>query len=445
MQCLSFKEIAYKLGHYHSCQKPVKGAAIDSRKVQPGNLFFALPGNRVDGHYFLQEAELKGAVGAVVNENFQSDRDWPLIKVPDVLLALQDLARQNLQERPSKVIAITGSLGKTTTKGFIAELLKSRYKVFSSPLSYNSQATLPLSILMAEGSEDFLILEMGMSEPGNLKRLISIAPPDIALLTTVAMQHVTSFSDGLLGIALEKGAIFSHSKTTLGILPHNLPFFNEILNSGVCKKVTFSSNADKADYQLNERAESIFIQTPYETSPPLKLNLPNKVHHHNVLAAIVLARRVDIPWSDIQKIAPTLKLPPMRFEPLEREGILFINDAYNANPDSITGALENLPAPAANGKVIAVLSEMDALGAYSEEGHQRVGQVALAHADHLLCLGARCEIIKKIWDKNQKPISIFNSREELGVALKKLARQGDVVLLKGARSYALDQILQLFN
>ena len=443
MRPIPLQDLARLLALNHPQRALVQGFAIDSRKIVAGDLYFALPGNRVDGHAFLKEAAFKGAACAIVQEGYRGDSGGlPLLYVPNVLAALQELARIILASRPSRVIAISGSLGKTTTKEFTAPLLRTRYRVFSSPLSYNSQVTLPLSILMAQGDEEYLILEMGMSHAGHIKNLISIAPPDIALITTIAVQHAVNFSDGLVGISREKASLFSHAKTTLGLLHHDILHYDVVASRGDCIKKTFSLVTQEADYFLEKISEGVRIHAKKEGFYDCCLNLPITVHHHNFLAAVALARSLDVPWASICEVAPTLKLPPMRFEPIEKKGILFINDAYNANPDAMVAALENLPKPQTGCKIIAVLSEMDALGDYTESGHTRVAEAALEHADYLLCLGPRCEIMKSIWNRAQKPVELFPTRDDLSFALKALAQPGDVVLLKGARFYALDQLLQ---
>lgn len=445
MRPIPFSALAQLLKLYHPDQSLIHGVAIDSRKIQRGDLFVALPGNRVDGQAFLQEAASKGAVGAIVQEDYQGEAfHLPLLRVPHVLTAFQEWARKSLAQRTSKVVAITGSLGKTTTKEFTSTLLRTHYHVFSSPLSYNSQATLPLSILMAEGDEDFLILEMGMTHPGNIKNLVSIAPPAVALMTTVAIQHADNFSDGLLGISREKGSIFSHSKTELGIFHHDVPFYEEMSATGTCPKKTFSLNSREADYFLEVLPIGVRVHVKGESHYDFALQLPMKVHMQNFLAALTLAHAFEVPWTSIQEAVSDIKLPPMRFERIEKQGILFINDAYNANPDAMKAALESLPKPESGGKVIAVIGEMDALGTYSEKGHAEVAEKALLHVDHLLCLGARCESMSQIWRGAQKPVELFQTRSALEEALKIVVKPGDVVLLKGARAHALDQILNQF-
>ncbi|NGX54286.1 MAG: hypothetical protein K1000chlam4_01011, partial [Chlamydiae bacterium] len=423
----------------------ISGAAIDSRKVKIGDLFFALPGEQVDGHDFLQQAATNGAVAAVVKDDYSGEPfGLELLRVADVREALQGIARQMLEQRSSKVIAITGSIGKTTTKEFLATLLGGSFRVFASPRSYNSQLTVPLSILMADGDEDIHILEMGMTHEGQIEKLVSIAPPDIALLTKVAIQHACNFLDGISGIAREKGMIFSHPKTTLGIVDYETHHLDEIVKVGDCPKRTFSMVSKKADDYLELIPGGVRIFAKGEEPMEIRLNLPMKEIYHNFLAAVVVARSLELPWSVIQERARLLKLPPMRFEQIEKQGILFINDAYNANPDAMKAAIENLPKPQSGKKRIGVLGEMDALGMYSEGGHALVAEVALEYLDQLICLGSRCEVMQKIWHREKKPVMLCQSREEVEEQLKKCVEPGDVVLLKGCRACGLDRIVDIF-
>lgn len=446
MRPIPFHVLTKTFGEKQSLQKLVSGVAIDSRKVKPGDLFFALSGNKVEGDQFLHEAKARGAIGAVVKKEFQKEsEDLPLIRVSNVLDALQMLAKEVLSKMKTKVVAITGSLGKTTTKDFTTTLLRSTYKVASSPLSYNSQATLPLSILLADGDEDILILEMGISKPGEMERLVAIAPPDIAVLTTISIQHTCHFSEGLIGIVKEKGKIFSHKKTKIGICHKDIEHYDEVSSIGLCDKINFSLISKNANYFLEILPGKIKIYPQVEPPLEIEFGLPLKPHYQNYLAAVAVARSFGVPWSFIKDVSPTLKLPPMRFERVEREGIVFINDAYNANPDSMKAALEQLPEPKSGCKVIAVLGEMTELGKYSEEGHSLVAKTALLKCDILLCLGSFCKIMQQIWEEEGRHVEHFDNFESLLKALKIHVQSGDVVLLKGARSLGLEKILESFK
>lgn len=431
-------------------QKPlanplIHNIAIDSRLIGPGGLFFALRGQQVDGHDFLKDVAAKGANAALVRDTYDGDHfGLILIKVPYVLKALQEMAAKALQERSTKVIAITGSIGKTTTKEFIKSFLETRYKVFASPKSYNTESTLPLNILMADGDEDFIVLEMGMSRPGDIEELISIAPPDIALLTTCALQHSINFPNGLIDITREKATIFSHPKTQLGFLHRDLTYFSEAEKMGICPKITFSTKGDEADYFLTfiarHKARIISLGESYD----IPYHLPAKFFAHNLLASVAVARACDVSWEDIQKTSLTIKLPQMRFEKIEKKGIIFINDAYNANPDSMKAALESLPQPEKQGKRIAVLTEMNALGDFSDECHSSVAEMALNCADILLSLGKKAHVMHKIWKDHRRDTYHCETKEELLATLKRIVNSGDVVLLKGARAYCLDKFLDYF-
>src|SRR3990167_7217993 len=191
----SLRKIAGWLGQQCDRYLPLKGFAIDSREVVPWGLFFALKGEKVDGHSFLGEVAARGAFAAVVDKGYQGpDYGLWLFRVHDVVVALQEVAKRALQERKSRVIGITGSIGKTTTKEFIYEMLSKKFRVHKGAGSRNSQRTLPLVILEANGDEEFLVLEMSMSEKGHIRKLVEIAPPQIVVLTLIALSHPKNFS-----------------------------------------------------------------------------------------------------------------------------------------------------------------------------------------------------------------------------------------------------------
>ena len=266
MQPVLLSQLASILGIKISEDALVKGFCIDSRNLNPGELFFALPGNKVDGHSFIPEVVAKGASAVIAHDSFCSlKQSIPIIGVPDVLLALRNLAQKIVAQRRAKVIGITGTLGKTTAKEFLKQLLSCCYKVFASPASYNSQITLPLSVLFAEGDEDFLILEMGMTHPGNIAHLTDIVAPDIAVITTIGIQHACNFPDGIEGIGKEKASIFLKSKTEIGFLSQDMPYFEQAKACGSSQKWTFSLAEQKCGFfwRSSKRRECAFM-------PPMK-------------------------------------------------------------------------------------------------------------------------------------------------------------------------------
>ena len=408
-------QIAAQLGISSHIYAQVSGYQIDSRSVLQNNLFFAIIGEKHDGHDFLREVKERGALGAVISKTYLGP-DYGLILLPvdDVAASLRDLAKTSLLHLPVKIVGITGSVGKTTTKDFVATLLEGKYRVGKTLHSQNSKLTLPLTVLNRDLAIEVLVLEMGMSEPGDIERLIDIAPPDIAVVTRIALAHAAFFPGGLLEIAKGKGAIFSHPKTKLAIFdPTFLDYFTgEIL----CEKRVFSG----ASFVSRFKEPHIL---------------------HNFWAAISVARAMEMSDAEIEKQIPHLQLPKMRFEEFDKNGIHFINDAYNANPASMRSALFSFSSMKRGGKKIAVLGTMKELGSFSESQHREIGLYARALVDHLLVLGEEAKPLFDAFLDAKKPAEFFLDLKNLALRLKEIAKKGDVVLIKGSRSMNMEKIL----
>lgn len=417
---------------------------IDSRIVGEGTLFFALKGEKTDGHFFLAEAKQKGAVAAVVSKSYEGlGHGLILLPVEDVLLALQQLAQKFLSLNTPKIVGVTGSVGKTTVKDFITTLLESKYRVYKSFSSYNTQLTLPISLLNRKGDEEILVLEMGMSEPGNIRKLIEIAPPDIAVLTKLGLAHAEFFPGGITDIAKEKAEIFSSSKLKTAIFYHEFYHFPELISSIHAEKLSFSLGTRTSDYFLSWSEGKYVIDERGVRA--YQLDLPfNQTHVlHNFLAAVSVARSLKVEWDEIHLAVSRLELPKMRFELFERKEVTFVNDAYNANPESMRAALANLPEPKKNGKRIAILGTMKELGTFSKSAHEEIGLFAQAHVDHLLVLGEEAKPLCESFLEVKKPAEFFISHQSLAKRLMQLMSPGDVVLIKGSRSMKMETLLDL--
>lgn len=376
----------------------VSGYQIDSRLIRPGDLFFAIQGEKNDGHDFLSEVQKRGAIGAVVAESYAGpDFGLTLLRVDDVGEALRTLARKSLEISNVQIVGITGSVGKTTTKDFVATLLEGKYRVGKTEKSQNSKLTCPLTILNRASDVEILVLEMGMSEKGDITRLVQIAPPDIAVLTKVALAHAAYFPGGIAEIAKEKRQIFSHPKTKFAIT-------EEIFSEKDC---------------------DAFSGIPFE-----------EVHfRQNLAAAIHVARAQHMTDEEIQKRIPHLRLPEMRCERIEKNGILFINDAYNANPASMKAALEALRMMKVSGKKIAVLGTMKELGSFSKDAHAEIGCFAKSVVDHLFVMGEEAKPLCDAFGTAE----FCESHEQITKRLKEVAKPGDVVLVKGSRSMSMEK------
>jgi UDP-N-acetylmuramoyl-tripeptide--D-alanyl-D-alanine ligase len=412
----------------------ISGVAVDSRLLKPQELFIALRGAQVDGHDFLEVAASKGAAAAIVNQSYAgSDFGLPLIRVEDSSRALQAMAKALIERRAPKVVGVTGSVGKTTTKDFITTLLKQKFRVASTPGNSNSQIGMPLAVLNhTQGDEEILVLEMGMTEKGQIANLVQLAPPDVAVITTVGLVHACYF-DSLKEIAQAKAEIFSHSKTKLGILPLELENFKEVLQVGTCRKLSFSVVSSVADFNLSAISEVLSLES---------FKIPGKHNTHNLLAAIACARCLEVDWELIQKGIEELVLPEKRLQIVLKDGITFVNDSYNASQLSVQAALEILPEPQKNGKKIVALGEMLELGKYSRQCHLEIAESALKFADEIFCLGQECKVVKEHWDRNNRPAHWFFDRSDLVKALREKVKSGDVVLLKGSRAKQMWKVLE---
>lgn len=424
----------------------VTGFSVDSRTLQHGNVYFALFGAKVDGHQFLSDVAQKGASAAVVSEKYTGPYfGMTLIPVKDVLKALQDLAKKTLQNLKSvKIVGITGSLGKTTTKEFTTTLLSEKYRTLSNLGNQNSQVGMALTLLNRLSPDvNVIVLEMSMTHAGNLKRLVDIAPPDIAVITEVALVHAINFPH-LDAIAEAKAEILSHPKTTLGIIPEHVANKEHILKVGNSKKWTFSTVHPSADLFLNNHQDHLSLRAFSETVTLPYPKVPGVHNLHNLLAAISIAKALDLSWEEIEKGIKKLKLPEKRLEFVNKGGALFVNDSYNASMLSVKAALETLPKPKQNGRRIACLGEMLELGKFSEECHRTVASHAKKFVDEILCIGEGTAVMEEEWKKDKLPITRFSSRNELVRALKEKLRPNDVVLLKGSRAFELWKVLDEF-
>lgn len=443
MRNVSIKKVGQFLGVVCEVEAQVTGYQIDSRNVGPGELFFALQGEKTDGHKYLADVKMRGAVGAVVSKGYEGP-DFGLILLPveDVVASLQGLAKRFMEECKAQIIGITGSLGKTTTKEFVATLLEGKFKVGKTHLNYNTKLTYPITLLNRTGDEDVLVVEMGMSEPGDIGRLVEIAAPDIAVVTKIALVHGEFFPRGVVDIANGKVQIFSSPRTKKCIFDHALYEFPEAIGMIRGEKLSFSLEDRTADYFLSGE---FFVDErgvrAYQFDPPFK-----QAHVlHNFLAAVSVARQMKMEWDEINRQLPLLKLPKMRFEQFEKDGIVFVNDAYNANPDSMKAALSHLPQAKEGGKRIAVLGMMAELGPESENIHRDVGRFAQKYVDHLLTMGNEAAPIYEAFQEVKKPAEQYLHFETLADRLKELMREGDVVLVKASRCVQMENLFKLLG
>lgn len=418
----------------------IHGCSIDSRSVKPGDLFFALKGERSDGHDYLKEVAAQGGIAAVVESGFRGETGGlQLIRVDGVVQTMQQLAKEKQARQKQRIIGVTGSAGKTTTKEFIATLLTQKFSVTKTEGNQNSQVGLPLAILNNPGEAEFFVVEMAMDLPGQILRLIDIAPPEVAVITNIGHQHQKNFPTGIEGIAAAKAEILSHPKTQAAVINAKALQYRSVLKMGSCQKYTFATAPDQADFILEQ---GWIVQQGDDWSPTIRLPFSETHFCEDFIAAAAVARVVGLSWKEIVQGAAQIKSIGRRFEKIERDGILFVNDCYNADPETMQSAIRNLPLPSFGGKTIGVFGDMTELGSYAEQGHREVAGTAIGKIDHLLCLGKGCLPMIETFTAGGKPADLYRDLKALKNALFEIAKIGDVVLIKGSNGHKLWQILE---
>lgn len=423
------------------------GVCIDSKNMKEGNLF--VPIIRVkDGHEYVKEAMDNGAVASLWKKSYGTPpKGIPIIFVDDTLFALQQLAQFYRREINVKVIGITGSNGKTTVKDIIGGILSSTYRVHKTKGNFNSQIGLPLTILEMKRDTEFLILEMGMSEKGQIRNLSRIAQPDVAIITMIGQSHLETLGsreeiakakfeiiDGLNddGLFLYNGdePLLSQNINMLGI--ESKSFGGKYTND------LFPTNVQLDEYGVHFKLNNTKIQ--YDV--PLH-------GKHNILNAIVgiaVGQFYKVPIEKIQEPLQQINITQMRFQFLTaKTGFTIINDAWNASPSSMKAAIETLQKLNAYEKKIIVIGDMLELGKEAKTYHREIGKMLNEESiQYVFTYGALSEIVAEEARKNYHTgkVQSFDNKDEIAEEILKVITKKDVVLLKGSRGMALEEIVQ---
>jgi UDP-N-acetylmuramoyl-tripeptide--D-alanyl-D-alanine ligase len=437
--------------------RQVSGVTTDSRAVGVGDLFVAVVGARVDGHDFAASALAQGGVAVLGTRAI----DGPSIVVPDVLVALADLARAVLAQLPDlTVVAVTGSAGKTSTKDLLAEVLGTAGPTVAPAGSYNNELGLPLTVLSADEHTRFLVLEMGARGAGHIRYLCGIAAPHVAVVLMVGSAHIGEFG-GRDAIARAK------SELVAGLRPNGTAVLNADDDAVVgmvavapptATVVMFGTRAaadvraDDIVVGLDGRASFRLVTDTDEAS--VSLQLVGAHHVTNALATAAVAVQLGLPLtSTADALSAATPRSRWRMEVVERpDGITVINDAYNASPESVRAALQTLATIGAGRRTWAVLGEMRELGAAAEEEHAAVGRLASELAiDRVVVVGAAARGIVDTLDAvgtggaadDPDRRSVFVPDVDAAIILvNSQVRPGDVVLVKAARAVGLEQVAE---
>jgi UDP-N-acetylmuramoyl-tripeptide--D-alanyl-D-alanine ligase len=432
----------------------VHRVCTDSREVRTGELFFALRGCRYDGHDFLRQVVEKGA-GAVVTERKSVPANWSgcaLIAVEDTRQALGALAAQYRNNFVLPVVAIGGSNGKTTTKELVASVLKQALTTLWSEASFNNNIGVPLTLLRLEKSHQVAVLEAGTNHPGELAPLVEIIRPNYGIITCVGREHLEFFGT-VAGVAKEEGCLAE-------LLPANGKLFVNGDDEWASRvgararaqvvRVGFAVGNDWRAHgvRLDTRGVTFQVEGPKaEYSGEYRIHLLGRHQVVNALFALALGVELGLDRAAVAKGLTECRPPKMRLELWEVNGVRLLDDAYNANTDSMVAALQTLRELPCKGRRVAVLGDMAELGAYSETAHQEVGrQAAELGVGQLFAIGKMAPVMAQAARNfGLNRVLEFADVETAAAAVKSFVKSGDLVLLKASRVMRLERIVELLR
>ena len=427
-----------------------QGYSIDSRTIKPGELFFAVKGERLDGHDYVEGARAKGAVAAVVTrDQLQRFSDQTrLLPVDDTLLALQALAMAVRRVWGKPLVGVTGSAGKTTTKEAIAHVLGSRFRVLKSEGNFNNHFGLPLMLLKLEPEHDVAVIEMGMSHAGEIRALAKIAQPEIGVVTNVAPVHL-EFFDSLAGIARAKYELIeSLPATGTAVLNADDEYVSQFGRDFKGKVITYGTSATaevRAENVESRGTEGSMFDVVASAGREAAL-LPLVGEHNvlNALAAISVGLALGLGISESITALATLTPADKRGQVLQLGNITIINDCYNSNPKALNAMVDALAGMKAKRR-IAVAGEMLELGPAAEEMHRAAGcHIAEKRIDVLIGVrGMAKAMVEGAGDATRA--EFVATPEQAGEWLAREARDGDVVLLKASRGVKLEKALETWK
>ncbi len=424
----------------------IAGISTDSRAINPGEVFWALKGDTFNGHTFLDNAFEQSALFAVVAEdakNLYESSSYPLAIVKDTLSALQQLGSIQRQKYNIPIIAVTGSNGKTTVKEMLSHVLQQKLSVHKTEGNLNNHIGCPLTLLQLNETHETAVVELGTNHEGEVKALAEITTPNQAVITDISGAHLEFFNT-IETVAREKLSLFDQISTD-GVIYQNLdnPFIEQYKRDDV-KIITFSAQKE-ADIHgklidLDEAACPRFI---LNNKMEIQLQIAGLHNIKNALAVAAVARYFGFKDDEIKSGLETFKAYSRRMQIIKEKGITFINDAYNANPSSMTAAFNTVSAMIRRGKIYLVLGDMFELGHYTYQLHRDVLINALGINPDMICVMGKhmVEAAESINGNGRDQIERFESHQKLADYLINRLQENDIVLVKGSRGMAMEKVI----
>lgn len=432
----------------------VKGFSIDTRSLKPGEFFIPLKGENTDGHRFVTEALKKGASGVLVSRDVEGEGLAPervVIKVRDTLVALQRLSKYHREKIKVKIIGVTGSAGKTTTKDLLASILSISHKTLKTEGNLNNHIGLPLMLLKLLPEHQYGVLEMGMRGRGEIRLLAELSRPQAGIITNIGEAHFELLGS-LEAIAEAKGELLEvMGSQGAALLNGDNPWLRSLGNKFEGKVIYFSIG-EKLDFQgydmVYRRTGTHFKVLIKNREEEFFIPLPGEENLYNALAALSCALHLGITPEEIREGLKAPHLTGMRLEITETpRGVTLVNDVYNANLSSTRASLKTLAMVGKGSRLIAVLGDMLELGSIRENSHREVGSFAarlgvdyfLGLGDSMLLAveGAKEEGLENSWH--------FLDHRELCKVLEEVVKPGDCILVKGSRGMRMENVVDFLK
>jgi len=425
----------------------------DSRQVRTGDLFVALVGERFNGHDFLPQAVTKAA--AVLVERGRAlaiESDCGVIAVDDTRKALGHLAARYLKDFELPVIAVGGSNGKTTTKELLASVLRQNLEVLWSDASFNNEIGVPLTLLRLEKVHEAAVVEVGTNHPGELEPLVRMTAPKYGVITNIAREHLEFFAD-LAGVAREEGWL-AELLPESGVLFINADSqWAEVVAKRTRAQIVRVGHATNSDWRVSaSRPDKQGLTFQVEAPTPAfageyRISLLGRHQASNALLAIAVASQLGLKRAAIERGLAECKPSKMRMQFWELSGVRVLDDAYNANADSMVAALQTLKELPCKGRRVAVLGDMAELGQHSEAAHEEVGRCAAELGiGQLFAVGKMAAVMARgARDAGLNRVLEFSDLETAAAAVKKFVKEGDLLLLKASRASRLERVAELLR
>jgi UDP-N-acetylmuramoyl-tripeptide--D-alanyl-D-alanine ligase len=430
-----------------------QGYSIDSRTVRPGELFFAVKGERLDGHDYVAAALEHGALGAVVSQARVAGLPdaalaAPLLVCDDPLLALQTLAAHVRRQWGRCVVGITGSAGKTTTKDAIAAALGAKFAVLKSHGNLNNAFGLPLQLLRLEPEHEYAVIEMGMNHAGEIAALARIASPDWGVVTNVGNAHVENFPDGQAGVARAKFELVEALPAT-GVVFLNCddPYVSQFGRDFLGRVVYFGEGPCSNPRILDVHDDAAGLHVRFragERESALRLQLLGAHNALNAMAGLAVALEAGVELDAAVKALEQLTAADKRGQIVEIAGALILNDSYNSNPEALQSMIRTLAGRPAAGRRILVAGEMLELGEHAPALHTACGRAAAeAGIDIVAGVRGQAEHLASAACAGGATAVFLKDAEAAGQWLAANLRAGDVVLIKGSRGVRLERAIEI--